>query len=543
MKINNKFLRILINLLVTFIVGAVSFYVMLPALNFKSQDIYVFIGGLCVVYIVSSLFTSGYKAEYGMRGYFREVFSHFKVTALIVAALILISLVGSFLSWDVIRAGSYRELIKVQEGDFAEEVSEISLDKIPMLDSQSATKLGDRKLGELSDMVSQFEVSGYYTQINYNGRPVRVTPLMYGDLIKWFNNRGGGIPAYLIIDMATQAVEVVRLPEDGGIKYSPFEHFGRNLYRHIRFNYPTFMFAEPKFEIDEDKTPYWVCPRVVKRIGLFGGTDIQGAVLVNAITGETKYYEEAPQWIDRVYPAELIVEQYDYYGKYINGFINSILGQKGVTKTTDGYNYIVLEDDVYLYTGVTSAGSDQSNVGFLLSNQRTKETKYYSASGATEYSAMASAQGVVQHLKYTATFPLLLNIASEPTYFMSLKDDAQLVKMYAMVNVKQYQIVATGTSVDECERNYIKLLKSNNLTEEIQVEEDEIKGIITEIRPVVMSGNTFYYFKLAESSKYYSINATENPLSVILNVGDSVKIQFEENENSEILNGILVERN
>lgn len=541
MKIKGKALRILINLLITLIVGVVAFYIILPPLNFSSQEFYTFVIGLCVVYIISSLVTSGIRLEDGTRGYFKSVFSNFKIAGSVILIMVLIMLVGSFLSWHVIRAGSYRDLIIVGEGDFTEDVSEISYDKIPMLDYDSATRLGDRKLGELSDMVSQFEVSDFYTQINFNERPVRVTPLEYGDLIKWFNNRGGGIPAYLMIDMATQNVEVVRLPEGEGIKYSPFEHFGRYLYRHIRFNYPTFMFSQPTFEIDENKTPYWVCPRVVKRIGLFGGTDIEGAVLVNAITGESEYCKEVPTWVDRVYPAELIMEQYDYHGQYINGFINSIFGQKGVTRTTSGYNYIALDDDVYVYTGVTSVGSDQSNVGFLLSNQRTKETKYYTASGATEMSAMDSAEGVVQHLKYNATFPLLLNVASEPTYFIALKDNASLVKMYAMVNVKQYQIVATGETVLECERKYIKLLQDNNMTEEAPMLYGEKSGVISDIRSAVISGNTYYYLRL-DDDRYYSVSASDFPLAIILNVGDNVSLEYEQSD-KQMLDITEIERN
>ena len=173
----------------------------------------------------------------------------------------------------------------------------------------------------------------------------------------------------------------------------------------------------------------------MKTIGLFGGTDIQGAVLVNAVTGESQYYEEVPNWVDHVYDANLIMEQYDYYGMYHNGFINSIFGQRDVTHTTEGYNYIAIGDDVYMYTGVTSVTSDQSNIGFILSNQRTKETHFYSVAGATEASAQASAMSQVQQMRYVATFPLLLNIADQPTYFMSLKGEDGLVKMYAMVNV------------------------------------------------------------------------------------------------------------
>ena len=271
-------------------------------------------------------------------------------------------------------------------------------------------------MGTLSDMVSQFDYSNESTQINYQGRPVRVAPIAYADLIKWFTNRAQGLPAYVVVDMVTQEAKVVRLSE--GMKYSFSEPLNRNVMRHLRFSYPTYMFDTPRFEVDEEGTPYWIAPRIVKTIGLFGGTDTKGAVLMNAITGQCQYYEEVPSWVDNVYNPNLIMEQYNYHGTLVNGFINSIFGQRDVTVVTQGYNYIALNDDVYMYTGVTSINSDQSNLGFLLSNLRTKETKFYQAPGATEEAAKASAQGVVQDLGYTATFPLLLNIADEPTYFI-----------------------------------------------------------------------------------------------------------------------------
>lgn len=528
--IHNKFLRILINILVTLIIGLAAFYILLPPLNFQAREFYTFFGGLCIVYLLCSLVTSGLQNNGDTKAYLKSAFKQCKITGIILLALVAVFAVGSLLSWPVLRARSYRDLIQVENGDFAQDVDEISFDQIPMLDKDSAERLGDRKLGELSDMVSQFEVSNEYSQINFRGRPVRVTPLEYGDVIKWLNNRKNGLPAYMIIDMANQAVDVVRLEE--GIKYSPSEHFGRLLARHIRFKYPTFMFAQPTFEIDDDQNPYWVCPRLEKKIGLFGGTDVHGAVLVNAVTGESQYYEEVPQWIDRVYPADLIVEQYDYHGMYIKGFINSIFGQKDVTRTTSGYNYIAFNDDVYMYTGITSAGNDQSNVGFILSNQRTKETKYYVVPGATEQSAMASAEGVVQHLKYTATFPLLLNVGSEPTYFIPLKDNAQLVKMYAMVNVQQYQIVATGASVAECEQQYLKLLAENDITEEAAVPQTNVAGRIADIRTAVLDANTYYYIKLDSSPAYYMIKAADQNEVVLLNVGDEVVIKAENGQES-----------
>ena len=538
-SIGSKGGRIAVNTLVTLLVGAVFFYVQMPAINLHAEEFYGFVLLLCVTYCICALFTSGFQGT-GAKGYFTFVKKQCTVPFFVVAALIVTALVGALTSWVVLRAKDYQALLPIESGSFASEIEEVSYDRIPMLDRDSAEKLGDRKLGELADMVSQFEVAENYTQINYHGRPVRVTPLRYGDIIKWFNNRSEGLPAYLIIDMVTQNVEVVRLDE--GMKYTTAEHFSRNLYRHLRFAYPTYMFEEPVFEIDEDGTPYWVCAKKEKTIGLFGGTDNNGAVLVNAVTGESEYLTEPPEWVDHVYSAELIIEQYDYYGMYHNGFINSILGQRDVTVTTDGYNYIAEGDDVYLYTGVTSVGGDESNVGFLLSNQRTKETKYYPCAGATEYSAMDSAEGQVQNLRYTATFPLLLNVAEQPTYFMALKDASELVKMYAMVNVNQYQIVATGATVAECESNYRQMLRQSNLISDDQtgidqpVETDRrsLEGVIAEIRSAVVDGNSIYFLRFTGETDFtVRMSAADVPYAPLLNVGDRVCVWYYDGHVSE----------
>ncbi len=517
---------ILINLLVVLVVGFLYFYIALPALNPQSPDFYVFIGLLCVVYFICTLVTSGLSLSGGSpREYIHFLKTQCKPILLLFVALLLVALIGSVASMPLFRASAYRDLLKVETGDFATEVEEISFDQIPMLDDESAQRLGNRVLGDLDDMVSQFEVATVYSQINYQNRPVRVAYLNYGDLVKWFTNRDQGLPAYIVIDMVSQEAEVVRLAE--GMKYAPSEPLNRNLYRHLRFQFPTYMFATPVFEIDEEGNPWWICPRLVKTIGLFGGDDINGAVLMNAVTGESTYYEaeDVPTWVDRVYSAGLIIEQYDYHGTFVNGFFNSILGQKDVTVTTEGYNYIAMNDDVYMYTGVTSVTSDQSNVGFLLTNQRTKETKYYRCSGATEYSAMDSAKGVVQHLGYTATFPLLLNISGEPTYFMALKDNAALVKMYAMVNVRQYQIVATASTVAECERQYIRLLSESGVTTPVELPETSTVGVLAEIRTAVLDGNSYYFLRLEGGEVFYSVSAATNPIVVTLNKGDTVTIE------------------
>ena len=526
--------RTLLNLAVTLLVAAIYYYVELPALNLHSGSLYVFVILLCAVYCGMAILTSGFQGN-GAKGYFGFVKKQCKIPFFLALAMILTAVIGSVIGWKLIRAADYRELLAVETGDFASEVEEISFDQIPMLDRDSASKLGNRKLGELADMVSQFEVDDDYTQINYKDRPVRVTALRYGDWIKWLNNRADGLPAYLIIDMVTQNVEVVRLEQ--GIRYTTAEHFSHNLQRHLRFHYPTYIFDAPAFEIDEDGNPYWVCPRLTNTIGLFGGTDVLGAVLVNAVTGETEYYKvgEIPNWVDHVYNADLIISQYDNHGRYIHGFINSLFGQRDVTVTTDGYNYIALNDDVYMYTGITSVVSDESNIGFILSNQRTKETRFYSVAGAEEYSAMDSARGQVQQMNYTATFPLLLNIADQPSYFMALKDAAGLVKMYAMVNVSQYQIVATGSSVADCESSYRLMLARNGLISDSDTDvkptgQGQVTGTVAEIRSAVVEGNTWYYLRLQDGSVYYAISAADDKNAVILSVGDQVTVTFAEGE-------------
>lgn len=540
--------RVLISLLVTLVIGAIWFYVSLPAINLHNTGFFSFVLVLLLIYILVFMITLG--VDTGSRGIHLRDYLSFaknqcKVVVILVLILAAIFVVGQIVSAPVLRSGTYRDLLDVDTGDFATKIEQVSFDDVPMLDESSARRLGNRKLGELSDMVSQFEVAYDYTQINYQGRPVRVASLEYGDFFKWFINTKEGLPAYVTVDMVTQEAQVVRLSslDASGMRYSPSEYFTRDLNRTLRFRYPTYMFSSAHLEIDEEGQPWWVCPRETRTIGLFGGADIIGAVLLNACTGEHMYYDIAdiPTWVDRVYSAELICNQYDYHGVYVNGFINSLIGQKDVTVSTDGYNYLAMNDDVYMYTGITSVSSDESNIGFLLSNQRTKETIYYAAPGAIETSAMASAEGVVQDLGYSSTFPLLLNIGGKPTYFMSLKDSSDLVKMYAMVNVSQYQIVATGVTVAACESNYLSLLQQHGISvnmeedNEIIIDQSNVSGTVAEIRTAVLDGNSWYYIRLEGSEVFYAISATADRNIVILNVGDAVTVQASPDATGSIL--------
>lgn len=508
------------------LLAAVYYYVALPAVNIHSSDLWMFM--IIVVLIVAAIYIGKKKPT-------RFELKRLKGFRIIVAVGIVIVgayVIGSLLSSPIINAKKYQQLLKVEDGEFTKDIEELSFDQIPLLDKDSATLLGNRKMGSMVDMVSQFEVDELYSQINYQDQPVRVSPLRYANLIKWFTNQKEGIPAYVKIDMATQNTELVKLTE--GMKYTTSDHFNRNIYRHLRFKYPTYIFDNLSFEIDEEGVPYWVCPVKKYNIGLFGGVTVGRVVLCNAVTGETEDYaiDDVPEWIDHAYSADLLVELYDYYGTLKHGYFNSILGQRDCLITTNGYNYLAIDDDVWVYTGVTSVSGDQSNVGFVLMNQRTMETKFYAIEGATEASAMSSAEGQVQNLKYVATFPLLLNISGEPTYFIALKDDAGLVKKYAMVNVQKYQIVAIGDTVSKCEEVYTDLMYQNGI-KVVEPDNREIETLtakITKIAQGVVEGNSHYYIMLEGSNEIFDVSVVDFIDIIKYDIGNEVTIEFKEGE-------------
>lgn len=554
--------RVIISLLITLVLGAGAYYLMLPALNVKAFEFYLYLAVVIFIYI--GIFGIVSKA------YFRPEYMEYaknkvKIPIALILVIAVIVGIGYLTGIEFFRAKDYAELIDVKEGDFATEVSEIDFSSVPRLDRDSSNMIAARALGELSDYVSQFVVNEYYsTQINYKGTPVRVQPLDYGDVFKWLKNTKNGIPAYIIVDMTTEKAEAVRLEE--GMKYSPAEHFNEYLIRHVRFKYPSLMLGDPAFEIDETGRPFWIVPVLDKTIGLFGGTDVIGAVIVDSITGDTtlistsldgttslptdKFVSDKEfQWIDRIYSSTIVNQQYNYYGKYNNGFWNSVIGQENVKVTSSGYNYIALNDDVYMYTGVTSISSDQSIIGFILINQRTKEAVYYQQAGALEETARTSAQGKVQQYSYRATFPILLNVSGEPTYFMALKDASELVKMYAMVNVEQSTIVGVGTSLTECTENYAAELKKNGVNVDVDVdsmgEEDkpdapkvetvDVTGTVAEIRSVITGGETYFYIKLADNNSYYKVAVKDAERIVILNVGDTITFVVDKNAKGDII--------
>ena len=536
------FKRILTSAIITLVLGGLGYYISLPPIHIKSSEFWGFFVFVIVVFFVSFFFSGVLKllknAELEPKK--RKVVhmpknKKLKITVLsFIGVFVIGALVIFFSSSQMFNAKEYRDMLKVEERDFNEDIAEISLSQIPVVDRDTATRLGSRKIGEVVELVSQFNVSDFYTQINYKSAPTRVSPLDYADIIKWISNRSEGIPYYVRIDMATQDTELVKLEK--GMRYTPGEYFSRDLMRHVRFAYPTKMFESVTFEIDDNGHPYWNVSYYDYTIGFLGGRDITGIIMVDAVTGEMKNYpvSDVPQWVDTVYNSEMLIEQADYWGGYTNGYWNSVFGQKNVVQTTDGYNYLALDDDVWMYTGITSVVDDASNIGFLLVNLRTKEARQYTMNGAEEYSAMESAEGMIQEKNYTATFPILVNIADTPSYFISLKDNAGLVKAYSFVSVTDYQIVGVADTITGAATEYRRLLKNiGGIKEEEKPEPVTTEATITvsEVSSAVVNGNTLYYIK-ATDGKIYTVGIEVSSELPFIKSGDVIKAAVDTENNS-----------
>ena len=510
-----------------------------PPINIHSVDTWMFIAIVILLPLFLFFRTKSHTYKTGSEKVEKSTgkAKTFKRLSYIPVVVALIGVIGGVLSMSFVpgNAEKYSNILKTDTLEFSQDIQEVDYSEVPVIDRDSAILLGNREMGTIPEYVSQFEISSMYSQINYQGTPVRVSPLGYADLFKWFTNRDTGIPAYSLVDMTTQDAEIVRLG-DSPIYYSQSEPLARNIDRYVQLKYPFYMFGEKSFEIDEDGHPWWICPVKDFTIGLFGGETISRAVLVDATTGECQdlSVDEVPEWVDRVYPANLLIQQYNWYGSYHNGWLNSFLGQEGVVRTTPGtdgtlgYNYIAKDDDVWVYTGVPSATADKSIIGFVLVNQRTQESHFYSVSGATEDSAMQSAEGQVQNLRYTATFPILINVSNQPTYFMALKDEAGLVKKFAMVDIQRYQNVAVGDTVADCQKQYEALLATNG----VAASEGEVADMLTASGPVrsiaqgVIEGNSHFYLTIDGTEGIFDF-ALPGLLDVVAyRVGDTISFTY-----------------
>lgn len=524
---------------VILIVAAFCYWWFHPPVNIHSVDLWMFLAIFVLFpsFLVFFIFHQIYERGMGKREKNEKKSKRFKGLMVVPVIIALVGVLGAVASLTLFpgNAEKYSTILNTEDGDFATDIEQADYSTIPFIDRDSAVLLGNRTMGTMADYVSQFEISDLYSQINYRDAPVRVSPLNYADVFKWWSNHNTGIPAYVIVNMSTQDTQIVRLEDP--IYYSDSDPFFNNVDRHVQLSHPFYIFGEKSFEIDDNGKPYWIYPVIDYTVGLFGGETVSRVVLCDASTGECQdlAIDEVPQWVDRAYPADLLIQQYNWSGALSGGWINSWLGQSGVKQTTPGsdgqlgYNYIAKDDDVWVYSGVTSATADNSIIGFVLINQRTAESKFYPVAGATEESAMSSAEGQVQNLKYEATFPLLINVDNQPTYFMALKDNAGLVKKYAMIDIQRYQNVAVGDTLEETEKSYKKMLRANG----VSTDDDSGKatktdgtatGTISLISPVVLDGNSHYYVMLNGDGTLYDCPVANVVDIVRFKEGDSVTL-------------------
>lgn len=522
----------IINILITLLIAGIAYYITLPALNLNNMGFYAFIFFIILVYVfIDSALSNEIKIIKKKQSYNLNIEGKLLYFFAGLGICIIAIMIVNFACSPVFNASSYQKRIEVDEtGNFSEEIEEVNFNQLPLIDRDSSEVLGDRVMGQMNELVSQYDVSNLYTQINYNDQIMRVTPLNYADFIKWLTNRKNGIVGYITVDSVTGASNLTRLEK--GMKYSSSAYFNEKLERKLRFDYPTVNFGKISFEIDNEGNPYYIIPTIkYTAVGL--KAKVTGVIIFDPITGESKKYksDEIPNWVDIAYSASLVIEQVDDWGIYKNGFLNSIFGQKNVVKTTDGYNYLAMNDDVYLYTGITSVVSDESNLGFILTNMRTGKTKYYSVPGAEEFSAMNSAEGQVQDMGYTSTFPLLINLKGKATYLVSLKDSSGLVKMYGFVDVKDYQKVVvtdSASGIIAAKDNYLRSTKEEASDDDLKIEEIKVDSIVT----ATINGYTYYYISSKEQK--YKLSITLDDKLPFIKIGDTLKIGYYDIESDVI---------
>lgn len=540
-----KSIRILLSVVLTAIIAALLFYVSLPALNIYSQDfwmtlvlVFLLFGG---IYFLLGLKDGVKNLKKGQK-FFTKGFHMGKLVAILVAVPVLVLVVGNLISSTLFNAKAYAQIITVEEAVFEEDMPETDLvSNIALMDSASANVIGNRTLGALSDVVSQYQINGSYYQINYHGFPEKVSTLEYVDFFRWWNNHGNGIPGYVMVDPVNSSAEYIRF--ETPIQYTDSAYFNEDLHRALRFSYPTKIFGSYSFEIDEAGKPFYIVSCMAPKIGMFGAMDVNEVIIFDPCTGESQLYElaDVPSWVDNVFTGAHAAEKYDWQGMLKNGYWNSVIGKKDCKVTTDDFGYIMIEDDVWFFTGVTSVSNDESNIGFLISNARTGSYKFYPVIGAEEYSAMAAAEGEVQEKGYVASFPSLINVSGKATYIMVLKDSHGIVKLYALVNVENYSIVATGATQTEAKEAYLRLLKQEGIIADVpqltppesQVEIKTVEITVSDLRIVTLGGNSVMYITGSDGNLYKQ-SIAENEALMLLKNGDAIKVRYTDTDNEKI---------
>lgn len=455
--------------------------------------------------------------------------------------VVLANVIGLVAGTPLFQANNaYQQLGEVEESSFTDSIVPIDNTQIPTVDADLALKQAEKKLGEEPGLGSIVDV-GEFTLQQVDGKLTFVAPLEHSGMWKYFDNKT--TPGYITVS-ATDPDDVQLVQELDGkeikLRYLETACFGDKLLRHIRNSgYRTTGLTDMSFELDESGRPYWTVT-TYENTAFWGLPEANGVLVCDAQTGECKLYsiDEAPDWIDKIQPEDFIDDQIDNYGDYVKGFWNSVFGKNGVINKTPGLLTVYNNGECYYYTGMTFVGNDDATTGFLMVNTRTKEAKFFQMAGATEESAQASAEGKIQEKGYNATLPVPINVQGIPTYFMTLKDKSGLIKAYAMVNIENYSIVATGESIDQVQQAYIDAMLANGNDAVIGSDEAysySVEGTVTRISANISGGNTIYYMIINEDTTKLYVAASKLSAELpITREGDNVKISYIDDSNGTV---------
>jgi hypothetical protein len=521
-----KILPIVLVLLVTLF----FFYVTLPVISYGFSGITVlFIIIAALLFFTFSKFTISSDGKS-----YKPVQVFWKIPALLIGIAIIYSFVLPFFtSHPVFRSEEYRNLIgKVTNGDkLTNHIAPISMNEIRVVDESLAYLLGEKILGSQPALGSQAHLGEFFIQ-KVNGKLYWIAPLEHSGFFKWLNNKKG-TTGYVMVS-ATNERDVKLVQEVNGkpifLKYQQEAYFQSNLHRYLYFNgYNTVGLTDFSFEIDDAGMPFWVVTKYKKQVG-FSGNDATGVVVVNAQNGDIKEYgiKNTPAWVDRIQPISFIKDQLNDWGEYVKGYWN--FSNENKLQITEDLTLVYGKDNKsYWYTGITSVGKDESAVGFVLVDTRTKQTTFYKQSGATEIAAQSSAQGKVQEKGFVASLPIPYNINNIPTYVMTLKDNGGLVKMYAMVSISDYTIVGTGNTMREALTAYKTAFNSsgNKINLDSKSAKKVIESTIIRIQNDVKNGNSFYYFTVKDYPNIFVGSSQISNQLPITAIGDLVKISFD----------------
>lgn len=446
-----------------------------------------------------------------------------------VWALYFLVNIGSSVLFNV---NAYRDQMPtLTEMEFATDFDTVDLSQLPIVDKAMAKKLADKKLGERPSLGSQV-VLGEPTLQQVDGQLVWAVPTYHSGLFKWLTNMEG-TPGYVRVS-ATNPQDVQYV--DGySIKYQPGAYLWQNLSFYTRYSAALFTgVTDYSFELDDTGRPFWVITTYKNRRG-FSLPEATGAIVMDCATGESTRYtlDTLPSWVDRIQPESFIMTQLNHKGEYVHGYLN--FSDRDKFATSQGSAILYNNGRCYLVTGLTSVGSDQSTIGFVMVDMVTKEPRLYRISGATESAAQLSAQGKVQQYGYKAAFPLIINLNGEPTYFMTLQDTEGLIKQYAYVSVQDYQTVGVGETITDARLNFEKALRASGSGSVGNTADTAttLTGIVGRIGSEYTGSTTAYYFVLEDRPDLlFSVQASISDELAVTRPGDRVQVIYYEKQST-----------